>query len=345
MKRYLEEKSIEKEIQDVLTILGVTNIRLLLKINTHLRQVKEMIGSFGVDLSKEEMIRVAKLVCIRYLSKRSITPRMVASGFISVSLSKKQESEEDKELADLTKKLQFYPALPLDGLAFEVIQNGYCSEESTEKFLGKYRDNKKRDEFNSEFSSAYEKYSNNFAATKDEVFADLEAFLDKYAGDYHPNYFFSNIQFLKSIGYTKSTEKWVQAQLKVISKIENIEDRINSAKSMLPSRAVATFISRLNANRTPPSDPLAVIKKIVGSRSHHPDQWHSLDLMTGKQVYEWIRTCDDPEFIDNLREVRKWGAVSGAQGSFIKKVDMALKQIAKRSKLNKVRVKNLFDVA
>jgi hypothetical protein len=178
---YLKRDAIKGEIATLLNELKVTNIRLIGKINEHLDQFEAVVGEFGIKPSPDEMVHVAKVVLLHYVGKRKVTPEMVASGLFGLFLTSKEQSEEDKEFAELVKSISLFPALPFDGLALELIQNGYCPEDTRKKYLDGYKDNKARNDLNDAISKAYDRYLNNFQGTIEEVYADMEEFLDGYS--------------------------------------------------------------------------------------------------------------------------------------------------------------------
>lgn len=339
---YLLEKSISESVVEILANIRSSNIRLLNKINNHLARFKELATEEGVQLSIEELVRAVKIVCLRYMSKRQITSEMLENGLFGLFLKKESATDEDKQLDELAKDLKMFPAYPLDVITLELVQNGYCSVESRHKYFDKYRNNQVRDEFTSDLRKAYAKYGNNFTGTVDEVFADMEWVLNKHSNVMLTEHFVGHLNFLRELGYSKSTEAWKEMHLALLNKFPKSPDRIAAARALLPSQVASDYIAKLESERKAPSDPLSIIRRITKSQSWHHDDIEALALMSEDEIFNWICTCQDDRFIDSLREIYKMWSNSESTEPFWKKLDAALTRVANRSKLDEVRVKNLF---
>jgi hypothetical protein len=143
---HLRHKALREVVQQIFGRLQITNIRLLRKIDINIETFAALIKPHKITPTDEENLRMAKLVCVKYLSPKPIPVLLVSSGFFGLSLNK-QKTEEDAKLHELVRQLDMFPAYPLDELMFECIENGYCSAESIQKQIAAHQTNKQRDEF------------------------------------------------------------------------------------------------------------------------------------------------------------------------------------------------------
>lgn len=339
---FLVEEAIKEPVKEMLNSIKAANIRLLNKINIHLAQFQTLAAQSRLKLSVEEQTRAAKIICLHYASKRTLTPEMVANGLFGLYLNQKSASEQDTQLASIAKALKIFPPYPLDGLVLELIQNGYCSEESKAKYFEKRSTHQARDEFNSDLMLAYSKYGDNFTASASSVFVDMEAFLTKHSKAMGTDYFAGHLKFLSELGYTKSAEPWKKQHLAVIRKSAKASERVEMAKKLLPSKVVSEFIREEESARAKQPDATSIVYRIIKSQSWGPEDIEALNRMSEDEICSWISSNTDSAFIDNLRDLYRIWANSASTANYWKKLDSALKRISRRSQLDKLRVKNLF---
>jgi hypothetical protein len=326
--KFLRREPIREEIAILLDEIKATNIRLINRINEHLDQFVKVVGEFGIEPTADELVHVAKIVCLHYVGKQKLTPEMVASGLFGLFIDNKGQTDDEREFAELVKSINIFPALPFDGLALELVQNGYCPDETKKKYLDGYKDNKARNDLNNAIQKAYDRYLNNFLGTIEEVFADMEEFLDGHSDKVNTDQFRANIGFLNELQYSKDVEKWKALHLGVIAQYPRAEDRIAAAKTLLPSEIVESYIEKVSAESKKPAQPLAIISKVITSSSWHPDDCAALNAMTDEEVFQWMSTDSSERFIRRLREIIKmWSGHSEDAQSFIRKVQGAAGRI------------------
>jgi hypothetical protein len=340
VNRFLTDKSLCDSVVAILGAVESSNIRLITKIDATVEKFKKLMMPFKIKLTHEELEHVAKISCFHFLSNERITPETLEGGMFSIML--KRKDKEGTQANELLRKLKLYPSFPLDALTLELVQNGYCEQASIEKHLGKYKNNKIRDDYNGALELAFSSYSDNFATPLETVYANFEVFLDKYADQTDLNQFMACLSSLKEIGYTKSTEGWKERHLALIDKRAKVKEKIAAAQRLLPSEVVSKYIANLEKEPVKVKDPWKLIKTLVDTGSYHPDDSIALNEMSGEEVFVWMRDCKEKRFLADLNQlVERWDDYTPEAKSFCDKVKAAARRIAKTTPLNKQRARIL----
>jgi hypothetical protein len=108
------------------------------------------------------------------------------------------------------------------------------------------------------------------------------------------------------------------------------------------SKLTRQYIAKTLRAIPPAADPLKLIRAINQKHGWSEKDMEALNRMSSKQVLQLL-SSQEHDLISQVHTLLKsWRGLNGLQGEFAQKLDAGLATLKKRSKLNALRVENLF---
>jgi hypothetical protein len=254
-------------------------------------------------------------------------------------------AKQDARLEELQRVIQQYRFYPqdYDSIIADYIENGSCDEKRFQEELRKANEREQRSQVTEKLRAHWELYRANFQVQDADLISRYRSFLDEAAGSLSEREFDQAVKLLQDCGYAGSTDGWrdafIMGHLADFS-VAELQKWLPLASAEAPKAQIRARQEQVRAARTMSDLFHGILNGHWGE-----EEVSLLDSYTTEEFYEWMRTSNEPDLLQTVWQLCRHFTAAGVgskEQSIKEKVCEALRRLATVSKINEMRVRNLF---
>jgi hypothetical protein len=335
-------------VGNILELLRKPNIRLIVKISTVFDKIGKLLKPSEIVLSDKEFSQLAKVSCLHFLSSiRLDKDRMLSFRYRKMFEDKtKQFSPAEKELADIMTTLK-YEFSDIDKLALEILDQGYCSEETLNAYITKWKSSKSQKEYITDIDKAFAHYNSNFLSSRSQLISAMEEFLDKWCDKCSISELNGHLDFLNRLGWVGADAGWWK---KSISRFTGALKRSEflALRNSISKEEYKKLLDDHYAGKFTKELPYTVMKRVALGSSWELEDFTFLNELSEADIDNVIATESDTDLLTVFKRLLKLGfpdSYKAEPDDFHKKLTRSLTKIAKRDLIDQMRVEHFIGVS
>lgn len=323
--------------------LGVSNIRIIKKIERLVRQVHPMLKDYDQTVTKQA-IETLMLFGWAFFSKKDdlleFSLKKRGRGFYGTSRSKLSQDEEKWD--DLLDKYGFSAADDFDKALLQGIEVGYFNEDSI-KFHAETQDElQKQIANNANLETAWRRFHDSFDSDGTAVVEGiLKAFYENIQR-ISPLNLDSTVWLLKGLGKTKEASDVIASYFSLRNEKRTFYDLHNHTfgvdiKDSDVRKAFKDAYDKFSDTRV----PIDILKELVASRNWNEDDIMLIATLTADDLRTYLKSLDGYELrraIKTLLDFSMMGGQGSAYQTIYERSLAALQEIGRESPINRMRM-------
>lgn len=330
----------DRNVLDLLQSLDVTNIRVIRKTKDALEFFKEPLRPYP-KMHPHFMRQVVKLCCLHYLFGKRLPLSYLLRSSLHTRLNDDAEKAKELERRNPVQDIGYHPR-DTDSPIAEYLRTGYVRWDQHQSLLAASERHHERTKLNSQHRQVWSMFWGNFSASHDEFVAAQIAFLNRNWEDLTLKDVDAGVRFLLKLDPSlpvmelldKKIDRFVAANID--EDIADIEFHGINPDSV---RKIQHGLSE-NFEAMPVAD---AVERLAGS-----DGWDSKDVknlvnVTPDEFFHFFTTTTTSDLLVKIKDLRMRLMASRIKSgkAVVARLDEALDRLAKRSKLDELRVQRL----
>lgn len=334
------------------TALGIPNIRTIKKIERMLRKLHPWLKDMEESVWHQAVNSMTLLGWAVY-DKRNAPPLhfILEHNPVYKYLPEEEQkmTEEQEAWVALMRKVDFISADDFDLALLDGIRAGFFDEERIEKLAGDLDKQAKNDKLHKSFKDAWGLFNGSFDASEDEVTQALHNSAIEHLNGINIYDIDPTVTLLENLGRADLADDLI---MRTFATKDDVLGEIEHGKRMfhrqLENPKILAEVARLPAgqeNRRPAPD---ILEDMAANQSWHPNDFPALAAMPIDEYAAVFKKMDG----DKLTKLVPicWQIGGGASGSehereIASRASAALEKIAGESRLNRLRIENLYKRA
>lgn len=333
-----------KMLAEYCIVLGISNIRVIKKIERSVRQIEPLLAPFDAQV----LTRAAKWIALYgwsiYEPDRAPSLEYLQRRKTVLFSSKKKEALSEKEAA-WNALLDAYGASTPDEFTLALIdgiRNGYFDPPMIEKHASELHGSITRSQQGSSFENAWGPFHDSFTANQEDVLDGIHAAFIKNVQSIAPMNVSGTVGLFKELGRPQQAAELLKyyieqhADNRKLFDIDNnpFRDHIDDADVIQAFKAkFATFENVV--------DPVAVLQSMANSNGWHPDDLDILSKLPAESYYDIFKKFQGNDLRKLINACLQFDRIVNATGPMMeisRRAREALKRIGEESPLNAKRV-------
>jgi len=344
---YVKTPELKESISDIHFKLGSHNIRTMLKIESLVNRTIKFFQDHGVALHASEDLAVAYNASLFYLCKKDFTASDLGEASSNLFYPREKEhSEAVKLLLDHVTKLNYFASEEFAEICLQFFKTGTADINIVEAFKNDKFEREKKEKQDQIMSDFWRIYNGDFSDKEDEVIARADKLFSEDPVMLRVRDVSEITALVCLLGYP--TQHLFKAW---VSHHKNNQDVIQALANMSD-----IFPIELEpAQPTKVNSPLDLQREFLKAlKVYHKDlnKFFSVNLLSELQTWtsndfvDFFLSVEDPDLLVSIRSLLSVNWESSnieSMKQIVPNIKTALKQIAKRSKLNRRRVDHLIS--
>jgi len=341
-----EGEKYTKKAQELSTLLGICNIRILNKIKKIITLALPILEGFEQEVI-DQVVHTVTLAAWSYYSHEEGVPSYEYVKNIGYSLfgldENKEKPEEQVRWDTILTEYGFKHTDEFDLVLFEVIESGFIEEDSFLKVANAQNEQIKANKSQNSFSEAWDLYHNSFDDNSDDLAEALISALNEHGRHVTALNMNATVRLLKQLGKANEASDLIDRYIetnKDRTKMFDLEDYAFSGDIDDPE-VISKFNQAFNDSKEIKSLN-DVLKSLVGKDGWGVADEEILSTTTADEYYEYFKsqnTSDLPKYIKVCLRFGQFSNASDKQKAIANNATEALKRIGGENKLNEIRVR------
>lgn len=323
--------------------LGITNIRVIKKIERIVLRLEEILGKDSPLLF--QAVHSATLLgwCVY---QPDIAPPLDflkdASRIHGFLKDKEKTSENEKVWQDLMRSYNYFNTDEFDANILETIQKGYFDRDDIKAVADKQIRTMKDSNSKKEFEDAWNLYHNSFDHNENQVLDALYEATKKNAKFVEPMNLDSTIVFLKKFRRKKQAVDLIKSYINIRSDDKEIFNFENSffSRDIKDPDLIKAF-KKKRSSFTDTRDPVQTLIDMVVDRGWNQEDVTLISKLTADDFYKIFKENNGVRLHQTIKGALDFGRYNNASEEMkliCRNATIALKKIGKESKMNAMRV-------
>jgi len=320
--------------------LRVTNIRVLQKTKDALDYFAGHLRSQYPKLCPQFLRQIVKICCLYYIyGDRWSVDELIRTGMWVGYYAKAENDPEKVKQRALRQPIRDigYSQKPTDVLIAQYLKDGYVDWNLHASLLVEAEEYCKSSALNAENSKLWTKFHGNFTTPQDVFISEFREFIKKNWRDLRLQEVDAGVSFLQHVDANCDLSDVLYQ--KIASFVEEWDDSgsLHLHLHNVNPATVERVKDALTANvKNVPID--AAVEKLTKEGGWTPSDVKYLAHTTSEQFYDFLKSSEKAYFLSAVKELRH--RLGGSEGGkpILDALDEALRRIAKRSKLDELRV-------
>ena len=320
--------------------LNVTNIRVFQKTKIALDYFAEHLRSQYPKLYPHFVRQTVKICCLYYVyGDRWSLERLIS---ISIWADHFGKGDNDSEKAKQRAARQpirdiAYSPNSTDTIIAEYLKEGYVDWKSQASLLIDAEKQYEAGELNSEITKHWSKFWDNFTTSQDSFICDLQEFIQKNWRDLRLQEVDAADRFLRNLDPSVDLSDVLDKKIALFVEKQNDYDSLRPQLHDVSPDTIARVNQRIASSLI--QIPIDVaIEQLTRNGGWNPSDVKYLANRTTEEFYDFFKSSERPHFLNAIKELRSRLGSSEDGKPVLNRVDDALRRLAKRSKLDEMRV-------
>ena len=324
--------------------LGVSNIRVIKKIERAARMVSPIIEKFGETVSHQTMHSIALFGWSKWQPTSAPPIEFIKKRNQYSSLSKDDKpSEHEVSWNALLDTYQFVFMDEYDLTVLAGIENGYFDPAKIDEQASKIEQQAKLKKQDDLFSEAWDRYHGSLDNNQDEVLDKLFDAFRKSIETISPTNLNATIKLFKDLGRETQSKEMIAIYVRERSENPKFWDLKNHAfgGDVSDPDVIGAFKERLQ-NSQSEIDLHKILEKLATDNGWHEEELAALARLSADQFYDIFKNHRGPHLVRMIARTLEFGRIAGASDSMqliAQQARIALVRIAKESPINARRLK------
>lgn len=331
----------QRTLLEIFEAVKVSNIRVLRKTRQAIEYFETHMAAKYRRLWPMFMRQVVKLCYLHYCHEKDFPVRDVADHKRWINVYAKTNKENrDEELKKYTPvKMVGYQMRSADELIVGFLEKGFVSWTEADALLAALETEQANLELGVQYRATWDRYWNNFQGSQAEVLDGQRSFLQAHHDQMSVAEISQVLDFLETFGPAPAEEKIL---------IAAVEAYVIANPDPSPFDSDPRGASKKAAQMLRDRQALVVHKKPISEAvvmMTGPDSWNDRDLRflttyTEGDFLEWLKTSTDTRLLHRLKTFRERFGENQQGKPIVARLDVALRQLEKRSELDARRVRD-----
>lgn len=330
-----------KVVAAALKPLQMNNIRILKKVRNALEYFTETLGDTYPKALSSNYSQIVKLSAIYYQHGSELKLKDILSYTpyrLALEDEKDKEDPKEKRLLGLLKNYDYHH-VEFDSLIEDYLRDGYIDTAKYEQLLSDIEKRQDYAKVQAGHSAHWHALYNNFIVSGEDFIRDHKSFLDSHYDDIDVYSMEASLGAINAVGgdidIYEYMDKKLHSILQNVSSIRSIRDDSHRGSQALREHCEAIYWEIRK-----PLPVAEAVDKMTGNGGWDPMDAIDLEPLSQSDFYNWIVASDDPDLIRKIKELRTRLPHSEKGEEIREKLDAALTQVAQRSKIDALRVRN-----
>lgn len=323
--------------------LGITNIRVIKKIERIVMRFEEIFGKSNPIMT--QTAHTATLLGWSVYQPQEAPPADFLNDFSRIhGLTRDKENTPENERAwqELLRTYDYSSSDEFDLVVLETIKNGYFDAGSLSEAAKKQAEVIKDTQGKMAFEAAWNMYHNSFDDNEVEVMDAMYSSAKCNAKYIEPMNLDSTVSVLKEFGRVDDAKDLIKHYIAARSPEEELFDLGRSvfSRDIKDPDLLAAFKEKRESYQDA-RDPGEVLAAIATNRGWNPEDLDLVSKLTADDLYALFKNTKGTQLHRMVRSALDFGTIGGVSEEvkeIAKNATIALKRIAKESKLNARRV-------
>lgn len=339
-----DPKGIEILIYKNCLLLGITNIRVIKKIQRDCERLQELLGKKYPDLIKQAVHTATLFGWVKHQPQEAPTIDFLQDiSRIHGLGDNKNASEREKTWQGLLKVYEFSNTDEFDLVILEGLQLGYFDTEKLYKVAEKSNSQIQKANQENSFNKAWDAYHDSFDDNEKAVMKGLYDSAIENSNIISPINLDSTVILLKEFGMEKQAKSLIAHYVKVRADEKELFDtRRSSVFGELKDPDLARAFKEKLASFRDKRDPGTVLSDIVTNHGWNPEDLQMISRLTEDDFYKLFKKSKGINMHRIVRGALQFKTIASASEEMIlisDRATAALVKIASESQLNARRVR------
>jgi len=333
----------EKLLAEYCVQLGISNIRLIKRIQRSVRMVEPLLTELAPEVLQGAVKSLALFGWAVYEPGKAPSLEFLTDRRKTVYLDEKKPRLTEEEVAwnALLDVYGFTHIDDFDRALLSGVRNGYFESDSVRKLGTAMSDQIKAEQSQSSFIDAWKLYHDSFKDNEQEVLDCLSEGFVENVKNISPMNLSSTVALFKSLGRAEQASEMIDIYLKVRGGERELFDLENSFfGSDVQDPDVREAFKEKHGSYVDERDPIDVLLSIRGG-------WHAKDLtfvssLTVDDYYSIFKNCEGDRLHKVLNACFQFATIDNASPemkAIVENAKQALGRIARESRINAHRVR------
>lgn len=334
--------------------LGIKNLRILKRIKIYIEYLSPFLQNCEEDVI-EEIIASVVLFAWSYYDRDNNPPNLDfikkfthSALYIAKNYGEKKVSEQDEKWYHLLGGYNFTHTDEMDEVLISYIQAGYLQSEKFNKLLTEKNAIALANFGGKSYRKAWDKYNSSFKNNDKEFAEDLT---QKFK-DNSPHLSLDNLQTtvetLRELGYNNLANEVIDYHLQNNISKEEISRFFSFSFNNKIDEAIINKLESFQSKIINKRSLLKITDELKYKNGWSDEDVIELDDYSENEYYEFFKSYEGEDLYYRVKSCLQFGNIKSGNEmykSVSQKAENALKKIAQESKINKIRVFNMFGIS
>ncbi len=339
-----------EELSKVTTALGITNIRVIKKIENLLKKLEKLL------IDNDRRIFNISISSVALLSWSIYEPTFAPSldfiknfvKYADIFLDKdKQESENEKKWRLMINSIQFSNFDEWDALLLTIVQNGYIDEEILQDKAKELDKQWELQDNDNSFHEAWQKYRHSFDLNDDTVLNGLYEAFKKNVQSVSPTNLDATLVLFRKFNRNDQANEMVDLYMNTRDEKPEFYDSNRSMFLNIKDPVLITAFTKKLSSFKDSRSTQEILEKIAKNSGWNPEDIEALTAVSENEFYDLFKKTKGNQLIIIVSQALKFASYNPSDEKMERislNAENALKRIAKESKMNSERVKSLYGI-
>lgn len=336
------DNSSSTQIIEVFQRLDISNIRVMQQVAWVIEHFAPHFSSLEPAIKQQFREHIILLTSFFHIPEMGIdVNHLPRKSIMEYYFQKDEKDPEQKHEMEVARRYG-YEIQEYDHIIVDYLKHGCCDEDRLRSLLQEVNSHEQKEQISTKFSNMWIPYNRSFKANTSEVLESIETFLDKHAANLSFSQLWDILKMTDALGARWKRRKWLDAWIAPRIQGSNLEGLCDLAKHC-HSKKLKTNI-RIRENELKQTISIAkLMTKVVEDSGWNPEIVRQLGSFRVDDFRRELRNHDDADFLATVQQFcESWKGSGPEERAVEKKVEDALLRIAKKNKLNEMRVRMII---
>ncbi len=343
---FARETIVNQKLTSKIVKLGITNIRVIKKIERLAERLAELLAAYRVEILDQGIHAIA-LGGLSVLQPDNAPPIAFIrryNSLLSAMREKKDDLPEvDRQWSAFIEDYGWYHCDELDAAVIDGVVMGYFDETAITNGANINQSNLENSKENNEVSKAWRLYHDSFNVDDDEILDALYFGSRSCIANISPLNINGTISLLREFGRHVQADELVNLYIaQAEPNIDRLDEELRMWGSEPVDRALALAFEKLKADFVDTRNPRDILVAMVTNRSWNDADMVLLASQSAEEFENIFESIEGPNLSSVVKFALSLGAHDGPMYKQVgERVTTALQSIAQKSPMRKRRIANL----